>query len=264
MYRFLTRNLVGEDVILVKVHGHKMYVNATFGLTLLSTGTYQSEKFMTSLFTKMITEGTTVVDVGAYVGYYMLLAARAVGDAGKIFCFEPEPFNYALLLRNIDANNFGNVVPVRKAVTDHTGTIKLFMAVDPSGHSTVCDNPNQTAIPVDCTTLDDFFLNKEHPIHVIKIDVEGAEMAVIQGMKKIIAKNQQLSIFTEFSPEALEKAGCVPIDYLKEFTNCGFDVFLIDEKKQSLERAELDLLMRACESTGYVNLLCRRGYKGMP
>ncbi len=261
MYRFLTRNLIGEDIISVNVHGQKMYVNATFGLTLLSTGTYQSEKLMTTLFTKFATPGMTVIDVGAYVGYYTLLAARSVGDKGKIFCFEPDPSNYALLLKNIEENNCSNVVPVQKAVTNTTGTIKLFMAKDPSGHSIVGGNPNQKAILVDSTTLDDFLGARVQPVHIIKIDVEGAENAVLQGMSKIIAKNPGLKIFTEFSPEALKTAGCLPTEYFEKLANYGFDIYLIDEKKQSLEPARLDLVMKACERTGYVNLLCQRREK---
>jgi FkbM family methyltransferase len=179
--------MIGEDIILVDVQRQKMYINATSGLTLLSAGTYESERLMTTLFTRLVTEGMTVVDVGAYVGYYTLLAARAAGDKGKVFCFEPEPSNYALLKKNVEENKYINVVSVQKAVTNTTGISRLFMAQDPSGHSTVCENPHQMAISVDSTTLDDFFAGREYPIHVIKIDVEGAEMAVLQGMKNIIA-----------------------------------------------------------------------------
>lgn len=260
-YHFLTRKFIGEDVISVNAHGQKMYVNATFGLTLLSTGTYQSEKLMTTLFTKLITKGTTVIDVGAYVGYYTLLAAQATGDRGKVFCFEPEPSNYALLLKNIEANSYNNVVLVQKAVINRIGVVKLFVAKDPSGHSTVCQNPHQVAISVDCTTLDDFFFGREYPIQVIKIDVEGAEMTVLEGMKNIISKNRQINIFTEFSPEALKIAGCLPVEYFKKLADYGFNIYLIDEKKQSLERADFDLIMRVCGSTGYVNLLCQKGQK---
>ena len=257
-YHFLTRHLIGEDIILVDVHGQKMYVNATFGLTLLSTGTYESEKLMTTLFTKLITEGMIVVDIGAHVGYYTLLAARAVGDKGKVFCFEPEPSNYALLLKNIERNSYNNVVLVQKAVTNSTGHVKLFLARDPSGHSIGSDNPHQRAILVDSTTLDDFFVCREYPIHIIKIDVEGAEMAVLQGMRNIIAKNQQLNIFTEFNPGALMRAGFLPIEYFQMLVNYGFNICVINEQKQSLEPAEINTVMAMCKSIEYVNLLCRK------
>ena len=216
---------------------------------------------MANLFTGLVTEGMIVVDIGAHVGYYTLLAARAVGNKGKVFCFEPEPSNYALLLKNIEENNCSNVVPVQKAVTNTTGSIKLFIAKDPSGHSIGSDNPHQKAILVDSITLDDFFAGREHPIHVIKIDVEGAEMAVLQGMRKIIAKNRQLNIFTEFNPEALMRAGFSPIEYFQMLVNYGFEIYVINEQKQSLEPAEVSHVMKMCKSIEYVNLLCRRAAK---
>jgi FkbM family methyltransferase len=262
-YRFLTGHLIGEDIISVDVHGQKMYVNATFGLTLLSTGTYESERLMTTLFNDLVTEGMIAVDVGAHVGYYTLLSARAVGSKGKVFSFEPEPSNYALLLKNIRENSWTNVVPVQKAVTNTTGHIKLFIAKDPSGHSIGRDTPHQRAILVDATTLDNFFAGREHPIHTIKIDVEGAEMAVLQGMRNIIARNRQLNIFTEFNPGALMRAGFSPSEYFQMLVNCGFEIYVINEPKQALEPAEISHVMKLCKGLGYVNLLCRKEQKGL-
>ena len=262
-YRFLTRHLIGENVISVDVQGQKMYVNATFGLTLQSAGTYLSEKSMVNLFTGSVTEGMTVVDIGAHFGYYTLLAARAVGIKGKVFCFEPEPSNYALLLKNIEENNYNNVVPIQKAVTNTTGSIKLFIAKDPSGHSIACDNPLQKAIDIDSITLDDFFRGREYPIDVIKVDVEGAEMTILQGMRNIIAKNRQLNIFTEFNPGALTRTGYSPKEYFRLLTDYGFQIYMINEQKQSLEPAEVSHVMKMCRGVGYVNLLCKREQKGV-
>jgi FkbM family methyltransferase len=262
-YRFLTRHLIGEDIISVDVHGQKMYVNAAFGITLLSAGTYLSERLMTNLFTTLLVEGMIVVDIGAHVGYYTLLAARAVGDKGTVFCFEPDPSNYALLLKNIEENNYKNVVPVQKAVTDTTGSIKLFIAKDPSGHSIWSHNPKQKSIIVDSTTIDDFFAGRDYPLHIIKIDVEGAEMAVIQGLRNILAKNRQLSIFTELNPRALTRTGFSPIEYLQILINHGFNINVINEQKQSLEPADISHIMKMCRNVEYVNLLCQRAQKGL-
>ncbi len=241
-----------------------MYVDAAFGLTLKSAGTYMSESLMTEIFAKLVTEGMTVVDVGAYAGYYTLIAARAVGDKGRVFSFEPEPSNYQLMLKNIQLNNHLNVTPVQKAVSNKTGHIKLFLAEDASGHSTVCENPDQRSIQVDSTTLDDFFAGQIPQIHVIKIDVEGTEGAVLEGMRHIIDKNPDLIIFTEFCPSILKKDGCLSTEYLKNLADCGFVIYMIDEIKHSLVVAEVDRIMKVCQSIGYVNLLCRRGGKGLP
>jgi len=263
IYHRLSNKFLGSDEVTVRVHGQTMYVDAAFALTLRSAGTYVSEKLMTEIFTKLVTEGMTVVDVGAHAGYYTLIAARAVGDKGKVFAFEPEPSNYQLMLKNIQLNNHFNVTPVQKAVSDITGGIKLFLAEDASGHSTVCEKPDQRFIQVDSTTLDDFFTDQIPQIHVIKIDVEGAEGVVLEGMRNIIDKNPELIIFTEFCPDALKRAGCVPTEYLKKLADYEFVIYLIDEKKHSLEPAEVSRVIKACQSLGYVNLLCLRGKRGL-
>jgi FkbM family methyltransferase len=262
-YHYISHKFMGRDEVAVHVHGQTMYVDLAFALTLESAGTYLSERLMTVIFTKHVTEGMTVIDVGAHAGYYTLLAARAVGGKGSVFAFEPEPSNYELLLKNIQLNSHQNVIPVQKAVTNITGPVKLFLAEDASGHSILSDNPHQGAILVDSTTLDDFFASRTQPINIIKIDVEGAEDAVLEGMRRIITENPELTIFTEFSPEALKRAGCLPTEYLKKLTNYGFDIYLIDEKKQSLEPAEVNRVLQECKSIGYVNLLCHRGQKGL-
>ena len=263
IYHRLSNKLIGSEEVEVHVHGQTMYVDAAFGLTLKSAGTYMSESLMTEIFAKLVTEGMTVVDVGAHAGYYTLIAARAVGDKGRVFSFEPEPSNYQLMLKNIQLNNHLNVTPVQKAVSDKTGHIKLFLAEDASGHSTVSEKPDQRSIQVDSTSLDDFFTDRIQQINVIKIDVEGAENAVLQGMSSIIDKNPELIIFTEFCPDALKKAGCLPTGYLKKLADYGFVIFLIDEKKHSLVVAEVGRIMKVCQSIGYVNLLCQRGGKGL-
>jgi len=262
-YLCISHMFMGRDEVAVHVHGQTMYVDVAFALTLKSAGTYLSERLMTEIFTKLITGGMTVIDVGAHAGYYTLIAARAVGDKGRVFAFEPEPSNYKLICKNIQLNNYRNVIPVQKAVTNITGPMKLFLAEDTGGHSIVSDNPRQRAILVDSTTLDDFFAARVQPIHIIKIDVEGAENTVLQGMSRLIAANPELKIFTEFWPEGLKRAGHLPTEYFKRLTNYGFSIYLIDEKKQSIEPAEISRVMKVCNSIGYVNLLCHRGQRGL-
>jgi FkbM family methyltransferase len=260
----MTNKFIGRDEVKVRVHGHTMYVDAAFGLALESAGTYVSERLMTEIFTRLVAEGMTVVDVGAHAGYYTLIAARAVGDKGRVFAFEPEPSNYKLMFKNIRYNSYRNVTAIQKAVTNITGPVKLFLAEDASGHSTVGDSQYERAVQVDSTTLDDYFATRTQPIHIIKIDVEGAENAVLQGMTSIIDKNPDMNIFTEFSPEALKRAGCLPTEYLNKLVNFGFAIYVIDEKKHSLEPAEVGRVMNACKNIGYVNLLCHRGQGELP
>lgn len=86
-------------------------------------------------------------------------------------------------------------------------------------------------------------------------------MAVLQGMRNIIAKNQQLNIFTEFNPGALMRAGFLPTEYFQMLVNCGFEIYVINEQRQSLEPTEVSHVMKMCKSIGYVNLLCQRAQR---
>ena len=93
-------------------------------------------------------------------------------------------------------------------------------------------------------------------VDLIKIDVEGAELAVLEGMTRVIAENPELSIIAEFGPSHLRMADVEPEEWLSAFQNRGFDPFVIDELSGECRLADLPKL-KEVES---VNILfCRRG-----
>lgn len=96
----------------IEIQGHKMFIEPADGLEFLIKPHH--EEFETEIFKKEIKKGDTVLDLGAHIGYYTLLAAKLVGEKGKVFAFEPEPTNFALLKKNIKINNYQNVIPVQK------------------------------------------------------------------------------------------------------------------------------------------------------
>ena len=143
-----------------------------------------------------------MLDIGANVGYYTLLAARLVGPSGMVYAFEPERSNFQLLVENITLNRYRNVVPVEKAVSNTCGRTELFLDPENFGAHSLspqCCDTRSKPVTVETVTLDNF-LRRTHDMHVdvIKIDVQGAEGLALEGARQMLAANPQLTIFMEF------------------------------------------------------------------
>ena len=262
-YQFLYRLLIGTSVslppLLINVQGQQMYVDATsvsFAPARVRSRAYEEQE--TELFKKIVRGGMVVVDIGANIGYYTLIAASIVGEHGKVFAFEPEPKNHALLVKNIEANGYENIIAVPKAVSDKGGSTRLFLSPDGNtGWHRIYDSEDGwNSIEIETVTLDEFFQGKEESIDVIKMDVEGSEMAVLQGMTRILERNDKLIIFTEFFPALLKKSGASPEGYLNELEKHGFKLYKIGEPMRLIDTDDIGRLS-AIEQ--HANLVCLRG-----
>ena len=210
---------------IIKIQGSKMYINVN-DKDLEMRKTFQTyalnrihEEATTNLFKRIIKEGDSVVDLGANIGYFTLLAAKLVGKNGKVYAFEPEPKNYNYLVKNIEFNGYHNVIPWQKAVSNRTSKTKLFICSYDSGHHTINQSngikdykPEEVGakinfIEVETTTLDDFFKDKKESVDVIKMDVEGAEMLALSGMDRIIKQNKNLKMFIDFKERWISTDG---------------------------------------------------------
>jgi FkbM family methyltransferase len=240
------------DIVIVSAHGNKMYVDSIAAAFLADEGYLQ--KGETRVFKRIVREGMTIVDIGAHIGYYTLMAAKLVGEKGKVFAFEPDPDNYRLLVKNIEANGYNNVIPVPKAVSNQAGTTKLFLSPEDSGaHRIYNSHDGRKSIQVETVTLDGFFKDKENRIDIIKMDIEGAEIAALQGMKKIL-KNDDLKLLTEFWPQAIRTFGYSPEDGLSELVGYGFRLFCINELKGEIIPSDINSLMQMCTGKRGVTL----------
>jgi FkbM family methyltransferase len=141
----------------------------------------EGERFLEErcLFRNLVEPGMTVVDVGANIGYYMILSRELVGERGKVVCFEPSRENLKEIRRNRDKNNFRNVSVLAKGVGDESGTFGLNEGMN----ATVNEKKGDRL--VDMVRLDDFV---DEPVDVLKIDVEGFEANVLAG-SEISSKN---------------------------------------------------------------------------
>ncbi|MFC1632333.1 FkbM family methyltransferase [Candidatus Omnitrophota bacterium] len=217
--------------------------------------------FETKCITKQIVEGNVVLDIGARVGYYTLIFSRLVGKEGKVFAFEPDPKNFALLQKNVQAKGCRNVVLIRKAVANKTGQANLYLSEHHQGDHRIYDSSDgRQSIKIESIRLDDFLKGYNHRINFIKIDVQGAEAGVIQGMARLLEENKELRIATEFWPLGLQQSGVKPEDFLRLFLDRGFLMHQIDEEKQSLQQIKIsELLQRyTAEEDNQTDLLFTR------
>lgn len=176
--------------------------------------------------------GMVVVDVGAHIGYFSLLAARKVGSTGRVYAFEPAPLNYSLLIRNITLNGYQNIVPVQKAISNHEGTATFFLHPDSVAHSLLAETCGRAtkAIEVETITLDRFLTAEGWPpVHLAKLDIEGAEPAALEGMRGLLARNRTIRLIVEYIPHILQRAGHRPRRFLDTLRGLGFRVQMITD-----------------------------------
>jgi FkbM family methyltransferase len=132
--------------------------------------------------------GDTFFDIGANVGFFSLIAARLVAPSGRVFSFEPVPANAAAIRRNAALNHFSHIKVTEAAVGDSAGEIELILTRHPGGASIMPDTPSPDVtgrIRVPMVQID--ALVHAGTVSVpsfVKIDVEGAEHAVLRGMEQ--------------------------------------------------------------------------------
>ncbi len=146
------------------------------------------EPQQTLAFAAALNPGDVVFDLGANVGYYTLLAARRVGPRGAVFAFEPAARNIAYLYRHLELNRVTNVTLVTAACSDAL-TLEAFSTGGncAMGHLGDDGNPG-AAVPVLTVPVDAIVQRFGAMPRVIKVDVEGAELAVLRGAQDTLRR----------------------------------------------------------------------------
>jgi len=156
-------------------------------------------------------QGSTFVDVGANVGVYTAWASRLVGETGRVIAFEPLPATRANLDRVVAGNALGNVRIVPKALGPARGAIRLWAIPHASGLTSAvvpADPTAAIALDVPMGTLDDELASAGAlAVTLVKIDVEGYEMAVLEGAARTLSSSTAPAILFETQAEHLARAG---------------------------------------------------------
>lgn len=155
------------------------------------------ERFLAErrLVRTLLEPGMRVVEVGANIGYFLLLIESGIGASGSVLCLEPEPTNREELERNIRHNHLRNVqvLPIAAGETDGMASLR------PGINGVVTDDGTGT-IEVPIRSLDSLV---EGPVDFLKVDVEGHELQVLRGAEQLLA-NQRPTVIVEVHPGLLE------------------------------------------------------------
>jgi FkbM family methyltransferase len=194
----------------------------------LLNGDYEAH--LLPIFEEFCRPGMTVVDVGANVGLYTLVASGLVGTSGRVVAVEPSSENCRLILLSVDANQAGNVELLPVALDRRRGWANL------SGHfgsngGLVAEDPSSLASGwseiVASFALDDLV---DGQVDFLKIDVEGAEGRVVAGAQRILETSRPI-VTTELSLEMLPRvSGISGEEYLEGFASLGYRICLLNRE----------------------------------
>lgn len=186
------------------------------------------EHDVTAVFRRLLKPGMGVVDIGANIGYFSMLSASVVGEAGRVFAIEPNQQNAKLLEASRRLNGFGQITVVHVAAGPETGILALHTSHSTGTTSDVPDDINALlgARIVPCVTLDSI-IPANQPIGLIKIDVDGAEYKAMLGCREMIRRHRP-AIISEFAPDLMPGiSGISGEDYLRWFGEQGYEVAVI-------------------------------------
>jgi FkbM family methyltransferase len=153
-------------------------------------------------------QGDNFVDVGAHIGRYSMMAAKRIGDLGRVIAIEAHPETFELLKKNMALNGLQNVTTINSVVSSQKGKVKLYLDGHDRGftvYTTIMINRTKTEkfLEVESNTLDNILNEKNvQRVNYVKIDVEGAELEVLNGSVNTLSSNEDMTLLIEVHGEA--------------------------------------------------------------
>lgn len=184
----------------------------------------------------LVEPGGVVLDLGAHLGTFALLAA----DRGlAVVAVEASPINVAMLEASVRANSL-EVTVVHAAIGDRSGTVRFGHR---GPHGQVAAGWRAGAVEVPLRTVDDIVAELGvPPPALVKLDVEGFELAAVTGMKELLRREPRPVVLYESNSHTLRMFDVAPRDLVRAFEDLGYAVHLADERRRALVGAERETL----------------------
>ncbi|HEX6810039.1 MAG TPA: FkbM family methyltransferase [Planctomycetota bacterium] len=204
---------VRAEVVARLTNGMEIHVvaNDIVGQAICYSGFFEPETI--ALYRSVLAERKVFLDVGAQVGQFTLLASRLVGPRGRVVAFEPDPKTHRMLCKSVARNRLSNVMAVHAALADVNAVQTFHLSQAQNIGANSLRPPAQgldarTSVQVECWRMDDFL--RDHGIpkpDLVKIDVEGAELLVLDGARQTLAGPDQPVLIVEFCEVTLAQFG---------------------------------------------------------
>lgn len=201
--------------------------------------------------------GGVAVDVGAYLGWYSVALARRAGVSGRVIALEPEAGNFDLLTRAVGAGRFPQIDARQVAAAEYSGWTSLYLAAgDRADHRIVPAGEERRLCTVRAVSLDD--LTAELPrLDLVKIAVQGAEVSVLRGARRTLARHADLAILCAVAPALLARAGAGADALFEPLAALGFAPHRIERDGRTVRAAAATLWAEA-QARGRLMLFFRR------
>jgi FkbM family methyltransferase len=249
-----------ENTLRMRVHGHE---DRHVSRCIREHGIW--EPYETALVLASLAPGNVFLDVGANIGYYPIVAAQLVGDEGAVLAFEPDAANFRLLQENLQLNNCEHIVSAFEAgLAETDGSGQLYLSEDNAGdHQIFAAGAGRRSHAIHLHNGSEFLRTRLQRLDLLKVDVQGAEYAVMAGLLPLLRTLQRVPrIILELTPLSLRQAGASGRQLIELLATLAQPLWIVDHIEHRLVACPAADLAQWCDDVeavagdaGFMNIL---------
>ncbi len=243
-------------------------VTGTSGGLTLTVPTRYAERYLAGQYEPLATDfmrqrlrpGMTAVDVGAHVGYLSCYMSKLVGPAGRVVAIEPAEENARLVRRNAADNDLTiEVICAGAGSRQTTRSLHVTGSSDSHGFYEHPNSRTRRQVTVEEVPLDELFASSPD---LVKIDVEGAEVEVLEGMQRMLSEARP-DLLVEWAPRCQSRAGREPDELVRLLLDYDYSIRALDDKNGRVLSIEEAVRCAEHDDDWYANLACVHRTRGL-
>ena len=223
--RLRARRISMPKSYIKEINGYKMFLDLKrdkgISQDLYLRGIREGNSIEYLLTSGVLKPGDTALDVGANIGYYALLESKIVGPQGRVYALEPVEESYEKLIHNINLNKSDNIEHCKIALGNKNGVASIHVGEKRNWSSIEgIGSAKFTGVEsVDMLTGVDFLKDKKIP-NFIRMDTEGYEYAIIEGLAEVLKRGSRVAVHIEVHPDIMTQEQTKSL--MKNIRDCGF------------------------------------------